>query len=241
MGTVVPEQFQAIKIAYTFLEIFKQVDNIQAMPDSAAAKEALNQPSQSLAKRIFAIKTFPQAGEPLPKPLMFTDAKSKAMAAAAKFQKTKAPKPLPDPAIQSSIAVPGGWASRDIGHAIWYQWTMTLQGLLFTLTHSGAGLQYHERLSATDRERFYGSQTYRIPLPVDEKKLAAFLQSLLVLQCLNLREPWQWILVQSNFMKKSSRAFIFRRGASAAKRAPPTCLYRRPYGKHLRAGDVTQC
>ncbi len=81
------------------------------------------------------------------------------------------------------LSIPGGWVNPNgNGHAMMYQFKRTSSGFNFYIHNAGAGLKYHERKSATDRELYYPVQAYQIPEPVDDQKLSNFLYELILAQ-----------------------------------------------------------
>ena len=85
-------------------------------------------------------------------------------------------------------SLPGGWLSSGDGHAMVYQFKMTEDGLEFYIHNSGAGIQYHEKKSAKDRELYYPVLAYKIPKPVDETKLSDYVNGLLRAQVPSARD-----------------------------------------------------
>lgn len=86
------------------------------------------------------------------------------------------------------LTLPGGW-STPVGesHAMVYQFKRTDKGLEFYIHNSGAGISYHERKSARDREMYYPVQTYFIPNPIDPDRLNGFIHDLILPQLPKLR------------------------------------------------------
>ena len=143
--TYVPEKFSAVKGLYSFNRFAKRLDLIKSMNCLDDGKiMRIRDESESIAKQL----------------CYFCQLQMKATNTGTVIK-------------EEYLSFPGGWAAATRGHAIWYQWKITKTGLIFTLHHSGAGLQYHERLSATDRELYYPSQAYSIPFPIDQNKLGA--------------------------------------------------------------------
>lgn len=105
-------------------------------------------------------------------------------------------------ATDKTISIPGGWETPHGGHAMTYQFKKARDAegecLLFTVYNAGAGLDYHERRSEKDKELFYPTQTYRIPLPVNQIELKNYIKKLLLAQLPALRPTDQQAFDEKN-------------------------------------------
>ena len=66
------------------------------------------------------------------------------------------------------ISLPGGWMTKKGVHAMIYQFKKTANGYMFYINNSGAGLNYHEKISSKKNELYYSVLAYEIPSPVDK-------------------------------------------------------------------------
>ena len=87
------------------------------------------------------------------------------------------------------ISLPGGWMTKKGGHAMIYQFKKTANGYMFYINNSGAGLNYHEKISSKKNELYYSVLAYEIPSPVDKSKLIKFIHTLFLAQVPELRKP----------------------------------------------------
>ncbi len=117
-----------------------------------------------------------------------TGAKSDAERALKKLSESLSTDLLDRLRVNEYLSLPGGWDSTGTGHSMVYQFKRTLTGIEFYIHNAGAGIEYHQRHSATDRELYYPVQAYQIPMPVERNKLSAFLRDLMLPQMKELRE-----------------------------------------------------
>ncbi|MDP3560296.1 MAG: DUF3638 domain-containing protein, partial [Legionellaceae bacterium] len=62
------------------------------------------------------------------------------------------------------LLLPGGWLAANGGHAMIYRLSKDKEGnLLFSIHNTGAGLQYHEKKSETEKALYNPVLTYKIP------------------------------------------------------------------------------
>ncbi len=89
------------------------------------------------------------------------------------------------------ISIPGGWGSSTDGHAMTYQFKHVVvdgkPGIELYVYNAGAGIQYHERLSRKDSEKYCPVYGMRGPLPLDKESLQKCIQGLMVLNTPSLR------------------------------------------------------
>ncbi|CAM2761353.1 DUF3638 domain-containing protein [Legionella worsleiensis] len=65
----------------------------------------------------------------------------------------------------SKILLPGGWYNRQGGHAMIYEFSPHECGFVFSAINAGAGLQYHAKKSATEKELYSPKKSWLIPTP----------------------------------------------------------------------------
>jgi hypothetical protein len=92
--------------------------------------------------------------------------------------------------INQDLLLPGGWAGSPTGHAMIYQFQKDINGdLLFFIYNSGAGIEYHQKLSSTEKELYSSVKAYRLPAPVKSLELRNFIERLILPQLpINLKE-----------------------------------------------------
>lgn len=85
---------------------------------------------------------------------------------------------LTDLPVNETVMIPGGWASKDTGHAIYY--TVTKQrdnSFTFKTYNSGDGLRYHTTLIADDTKKYHPFMTLT-DIPLEDLTHPFFLRSL---------------------------------------------------------------
>ena len=71
---------------------------------------------------------------------------------------------LPEHDSTQSVFIPGGWTAKPSGHGMVYEFKRNENGdLLFLIYNSGAGLNYHQNISSTDKERYKIVKCFKIP------------------------------------------------------------------------------
>ncbi|MDI1352484.1 MAG: hypothetical protein PSV35_06900, partial [bacterium] len=85
-------------------------------------------------------------------------------------------------AENQKIMLPGGWSNKNGGHAIIYQLVRKAAEYDFVVINSGAGLEYHAKKSALDKELYNPTKVWSFPLSnsIEETaKISHFISSLL--------------------------------------------------------------
>ncbi|RUR19431.1 DUF3638 domain-containing protein [Legionella sp. km535] len=80
------------------------------------------------------------------------------------------------------ILLPGGWYDNDGGHSMVYEFTPQQDGFTFSAINAGAGIEYHAKKSATEKELFNPRKSWQVPSPQSQKEkeeLAHFIAKLL--------------------------------------------------------------
>lgn len=82
------------------------------------------------------------------------------------------------------LLMPGGWIAASGSHGMIYQISKNSDGdCLFSITNSGAGLNYHEKISSLKKELYNPVLTYKIPkLALNAKAFIRILQMLIEVQ-----------------------------------------------------------
>lgn len=87
--------------------------------------------------------------------------------------------------LGKKLLLPGGWLTKNGGHAMIYQWSRGADGYLFTVINSGAGLQYHAKKSSEQKELRNPTRTWFVPVSENmqtQAEMAAFISRLLQAQ-----------------------------------------------------------
>ncbi|MBL7481279.1 DUF3638 domain-containing protein [Legionella bononiensis] len=66
--------------------------------------------------------------------------------------------------------LPGGWHNSDGGHSMVYEFTPDDTGFIFSAINAGAGIQYHAKKSATEKELYNPRKSWHIPTPTSAKE-----------------------------------------------------------------------
>lgn len=85
-------------------------------------------------------------------------------------------------AVGGKLLLPGGWAERDGGHAMIYQFTRRAEDYLFTVINSGAGINYHAKKSSSHKELYNPMKTWEVPCfetDKEQSEVGYFLERLL--------------------------------------------------------------
>ena len=90
--------------------------------------------------------------------------------------------------LGGKLLLPGGWKSREGGHAIVYQLTRDDQSsnFIFTVINSGAGLEFHSKQSRPNKEFFNPMKSWSFPSPrtsKEHKEISLFFERLLQARC----------------------------------------------------------
>lgn len=96
---------------------------------------------------------------------------------------------------QESVLIAGGWSNEEGGHAMVYEFknisTTEKPEYAFIIHNTGAGLNYHQKVTSMDKERFSPIKVYQFTLDpeksTDKDKLAWFLSELIKPQLRNDR------------------------------------------------------
>ena len=142
--------------------------------------------------------------------------------------------------IGEYLSLPGGWSAPGGSHAMVYQFQRTAKSLKFYIHNAGAGINYHERKSARDRELYYPVQAYDIPLPDDHKKLAGFIRDVLLPmlpglrskkeQTFNAEQLYEEVLPRIHFLDATLVSVIVKsEHAFTAGQLSGTCSQRAPH------------
>jgi len=81
---------------------------------------------------------------------------------------------------EQSLLLPGGWSGSPQGHAMIYEFERDAEGhLLFHIYNSGAGPQYHQKITLADKEAFVPKKTYQLPDEIHPQEFKNFIETLL--------------------------------------------------------------
>ena len=82
---------------------------------------------------------------------------------------------------QKSVIISGGWTNADGGHAMVYEFEKVENGdLIFMVHNTGAGLEFHKKVSQEDKSRYSPIKAYRIPAAkIDKANLKQFIAELI--------------------------------------------------------------
>lgn len=87
------------------------------------------------------------------------------------------------------LLLPGGWRNDyGHGHAMVYKFTKTAEGVRFSIHNSGAGLNFHEKISFKEGERYYPVKSWDIAASQIQEASLSHLLTELILPNLN-RHP----------------------------------------------------
>lgn len=85
--------------------------------------------------------------------------------------------------INQDLLLPGGWTGAPAGHAMIYQFKKDTNGyLLFFIYNSGGGINYHQKISSTEKELYSSIKAYRLPVPLNSLELVNFIERLILPQ-----------------------------------------------------------
>ncbi len=81
------------------------------------------------------------------------------------------------------LLLPGGWVNRDGGHAMIYQFHKEPHGTwLFSMYNAGAGIEFHDKQSSTDNERYFPVKSYVLPANTSHTELGILIYRLILPQ-----------------------------------------------------------
>jgi hypothetical protein len=91
------------------------------------------------------------------------------------------------------LMIPGGWRNRQSpGHAMIYHFKREKDGVLrFYVYNAGAGVEYHEKVTTPENERYFSTKVYEFPANTSTEQLNHLMERLVHARAPHLRdENW---------------------------------------------------